>query len=155
VQTHENEDVVVGGKVGLEPHDRSEIQMRCRLVEEEKMRLDEESSCERDSHPPSSGHVLRGLGEHRGGESETVEDGSGLGLEHGRVELLNLLVDGVEGELVNVVGNRELLSELLETLDLLLGRSDTEVEGLDVGRLDGSSDNVDLGEGTRSGKVWV
>jgi len=150
-ETHENEDVVVGGKVSLEPDDGSEIQMGGRLIEEEKMRLDEEGSSESDSHPPSSGHILRGLGEHGSGESETVKNGSGLGLEHGRVELLNLLVDGIESELVDVVGNGELLSELLESLDLLLGGSDTEVEGLDIRRLDGSSNDVDLRERGRKG----
>lgn len=138
--------MVVGGKVSLEPDDGSEIQMGGGLIEEEKMRLDEESSSESDSHPPSSRHILRGLGEHRSGESETVKNGSSLGLEHGRVELLNLLVDGIESELVDVVGNGELLSELLESLDLLLGGSDTEVEGLDIRRLDGSSNDVDLGK---------
>jgi hypothetical protein len=143
-RTHEDEDMVVGGKVRLEPDDGSQVQMRGRLVEQKQMGLDEERPSKSDSHPPTSGHVLGRLGHHGGGKTETVEDGSGLGLESGRVELLDLLVDGLEGELVDVVGNGKLLSNLLESVDLLLGGSDTVVESVDVARVDGSSDEVNL-----------
>jgi hypothetical protein len=142
--THEDEDVVVGGEVSLEPDDGSEIQMRRRLVEEEKVGLDEERSGKSDSHPPSSRHVLGGLGHHGRGETETVENSSGLGLEHSGVHLLNLLVDGLEGKLVNVVGDRKVLGELLKSLNLGLGRGDDVVESVDIGGLDGSSDEVDI-----------
>lgn len=143
-ETHKDEDVVIGGKVSLEPDDSSKVEMRSGLVEEKKMRLDEERPSKGDTHPPTSGHVLGRLGHHGLGETKTVENGSGLGLEHGRVELLNLLVDGVEGELVDVVGDRELLGELLEAVDLLLGGSDTVLEGGDIPGFDGTTDNVNL-----------
>jgi hypothetical protein len=118
--------------------------MRRRLVEQEQVGLDEEGPRERDTHSPATRHVLRRLGHHRRGEAETVEDRAGLGLEHRRVHLLNLLVDGLERELVDVVGDREVLGELLEPLDLGLGRGDNVVERVDVRRLDGTADEVDV-----------
>jgi hypothetical protein len=140
--THKN--VVVSGKVSLEPDDGSQIQMRGRLVEQEQMGLDEQGSGERYSHSPSSRHVLGSLLHHNSRETETREDGTSLGLEHGRVHFLELLVDCLEGELVDIIGNRHLLGELLETRHLGLGRSDNVVESVNVGWLDSTGNEVNL-----------
>ena len=143
-RTDEDENVVVGREVGLEPDNGAEVEMRRRLVEQEQVRLNKEGPRERDTHPPATRHVLGRLGHHCRREAETVEDRTGLGLEHRGVHLLNLLVDGLERELVDVVGDREVLSELLEPLNLGLGRGDNVVEGVDVRGLDGTADEVDV-----------
>lgn len=162
--THEDEDVVVGRQVRLEPDDGAEVEVRRGLVEQEQVGLDEERAGEGDAHTPTSRHVLGRLGHHLLGEAETVQDRAGLGLEHGRVHLLDLLVDGLERELVDVVGDREILGKLLEALNLGLGRGDDVVEGVDVGRLNGAADEVDvdvigdldvaLGDRLQEGRLW-
>lgn len=81
----DDEDVVVGGEVCFEPDDGAEIEMVGRLVEEEEMGLDEQSTRERDTHPPTTRHVLRRLRHHLLREAETVEDRTGLRLRGGSV----------------------------------------------------------------------
>lgn len=142
--TNEDENVVVGRKVCFEPDNSAEVEMRRRLVEQEQVRLDEKRPGERDAHPPATRHVLRRLGHHRRREAETVEDRTGLCLEHGGVHLLNLLINGLERELVDVVGNREILGELLKPLNLSLGRSNNVVKSVNVRGLDGTANEVDV-----------
>jgi hypothetical protein len=108
------------------------------------MRLDEQCSSQSDSHSPTTRHILGRLGHHLLSETETHQDRTSLGLESSGVHLLELLVDGLESEIVNIVSGRHVLSESLESGDLLLGGSDNVVEGVDVGWLDSSSDKVDL-----------
>jgi hypothetical protein len=83
---------------------------------------------ERDTHPPSSRHILRRLGHHLRSEAETVKDGTSLGLEGGRVELLELLVLELKSEIVDDVGNGHFLNLCLDTSGLVAGRLDDVVE---------------------------
>lgn len=168
----DDEDVVVGGKVRLEPDDSLQIweqadesvgsspqsqseqrtEMVGRLIEEKEMGADSESLGEGDTHPPSSRHVLGRLGHHLGSETETVQNGTGLGLEGRGVELLELLVLELESEVVHDVGNRHLLDLLLNAGGLVAGGLHDVVESGDVGRLDLSLDEVDLRE--KAGLSW-
>ena len=68
----EDENVVVLGQIGFQPAHGLEIQVIGRLVEDEEMRLDEESTGEGDTHAPSTGHVLGRLLHHLLREAETV-----------------------------------------------------------------------------------
>ena len=108
------------------------------------MGADRERLSKGDTHPPSSGHVLGRLGHHLGTETETVENRSSLGLERGRVEVLELLVLHLESNLVHNVRNRHLLDKSLDTGSLVTGRLDNVVECRHVRRLDLSLDEVDL-----------
>lgn len=140
----DDENVAVGREVRLKPHDGLEIQVVRGLVEEKEMGADSEGLGEGDTHPPSSRHVLGGLGHHLGSETESVKDGTGLGLESRGVELLELLVLELEAKIVDDIGNRHLLDLLLDTGGLVAGGLDNVVEGGNVGRLDLSLDEVDL-----------
>ena len=115
-----------------------------RFVEEEKVRLYEEGSRKGDTHPPSTTHVLRGLLHHCLRESETMEDTSGLGLERTRIHLLKLLVRCVQCQLIHILGNRKLLNISLESSYFLLGRSDDEVDGINIRWLCFSADEIDI-----------
>ena len=117
------------------------------------MRSDSQRLGEGDTHPPSSRHVLRRLGHHLRSESESVENGTGLHLERGGVELLELLVLELESEVVDDVRNGHLLDLLLDTGGLVSGRLYDVVEGGDVGGLDLSLDEVDLEEAVPSAPV--
>jgi hypothetical protein len=129
----EDEDMVVGSQVGLEPDDGSQVQMTGRLVQEQEMRLDEQGSGESHSHPPTSGHVLGRFAQHGLGETQTGQDGSGLGLESVDVShLLELLVLGLEAQLVDLVRDGHVLDLLLQSLHLFLGRGDNVVDGVDI-----------------------
>lgn len=108
------------------------------------MRLDEQSSGKRHTHPPSSGHVLGRFRHHGLGETQTAQDGSGLGLECRWVHLLELLVDCFESKVINVIGDCHVLGELLESSDLFFGGSDNVIQGVDVGRVGSTTDKVDL-----------
>ena len=138
------EDVVVSGQVGLEPDDGSQIQMRGGLVKKQNVWLDEKGSGKRDTHSPTTRHVLGGLSHHDLGETKTGKNGSGFSLEHGRVHLLEFFVDSFQGELIDIVGNRHLLGELLETSHLLLCGGDNVVESVNIGWFYGTADKVDL-----------
>ena len=87
------------------PDDSLEIEMVRRLVEEE-VGLDEERAGEGDTHPPTSRHVLGELLHHLLRETETVEDRAGLSLERAGVHLLELLVELVELDFIDIVGDR-------------------------------------------------
>jgi hypothetical protein len=113
--------VVVSRQVSLKPDDGTKIQVRSGLVEEEQVRLDEQRTGESDTHPPSTGHVLCRLGHHLLGETETRENGTCLGLKGSGVHLFELLVNGLERQLVDIIGDGKLLNEPLETSYLLLG----------------------------------
>lgn len=141
----EDEDVVVSGQVGFEPYDRTQVQMTGRLVQEQEVWFDEQGSGKSNSHPPTSGHVLGGLGQHGLGETQTGKNGTGLGLESVDVShLLELLVLGLESQLVDIVSDRHVLDLLLQSLHLCLGRGDDVVDSVDLRRLDGTTDEVDL-----------
>jgi len=114
------------------------------FVEEENVRLYEKSSCKGYTHPPSTTHVLSGLLHHRLRESETVEDASGLGLERTRIHLLKFLVRGIQCQFVYILGNGKLLDISLKSSYLLLGRSDDEVDGIDIRWLCLSADEIDV-----------
>ena len=128
----DHQDVVVHRQVRLQPHDSLEIQVVRWLVDQEEVRLDEQCTRERDTHPPTTGHVLRGAVHHLLRETETVENGAGLRLEGAGIELLELLVQLVEQHLVDVVCDGELLDALLELGDLFLCGGDDVVDGVDL-----------------------
>lgn len=140
----ENKNVVVGGKVSLEPDDGSEIQVGGRLVKQQDVGLDEERTGKCDTHTPTTRHVLGRLLHHGLGETETRENGTSLGLKGRWVHLLELLVNLLKSDLINLVGNSKVLSHLLETRNLLLGRADNVLECVDVGRLSSSRNKVDV-----------
>ena len=85
------------------------------------MRANGKGLGEGDTHPPSSGHVIGGLGHHLRSETETVKNGTGLGLERGGVELLELLVLELKSEIVDNVGDRHLLDLGLDAGSLVAG----------------------------------
>lgn len=134
----QNQDVVVSGKVRFEPDDSTQIQVGRRFVQQQDVRLNEQSTGKSDPHSPTTRHVLGRLGHHLLRETETVQDCTGLGLERRRVHFLELLIDGVESKLVNVVGGRHVLCKLLEPLDLLSSGGNNVIEGIDIGRVDGA-----------------
>lgn len=115
----DDEDVVVGGEVRLEPDDGAEIEMVRRLVEQEQMRLDEQCARKRDTHTPSSRHVLCRLLHHGRIESETVQDAARLRLEGAGVHLLQLFISGIERKIVDVVSDRKFLDVFFEARNLL------------------------------------
>jgi hypothetical protein len=140
----EDENVVVRREVRLEPHDGLEVQVVRRLVEQQQVRLDEEGTRKRHAHAPATGQVLGRLVHHRLGEAETVQNGTGLGLERRRVELLELLVLELEAHLVDLVGDGHDLDLLFETRHLLLGRLDAVLEAVLLRRLDLALHEVEL-----------
>lgn len=115
-----------------------------RLIEQEQVRLDEQSSGQGDSHSPSTRHVLRRLLHHLLVEAETGQDSTGLCLERAGVEILQLLVLELEADLVDIVGDGHLLDLLLDTCDLLSCTVDDEVDGSHFGRLSLALYEVDL-----------
>ncbi len=108
------------------------------------MRLDEKSLGEGDTHSPTTGHVLGRLLHHLGGETKTVQDHTGLGVESAGVELLELFVLHLEGDLVDDIGNGHLLDLLLKLGDLGLGGSNDVVDSVGVGRLSLTGNDVDV-----------
>jgi hypothetical protein len=72
----------------LEPHAGLEIQMGSGVVEQQQRGLNEEGLAKRDTHTPSTGHVLCLLVDGDLVEAETGENERGAGVEGGRVHVL-------------------------------------------------------------------
>lgn len=84
------------------------------------MRFHEQGPRKRDAHSPPTTHILRRPLHHRLAEAQTMQDAPRLCLERVRIQLLHLLVRGVERELVHFVRDAELFDALLQFRDLLL-----------------------------------
>lgn len=128
----DDENVVVGGEVGLEPNNGTEIEVVGGFVQKEKVGLHKEGPSKGDTHAPATRHVLCGLPHHFLTEAEAVKDTSGFGLESAGIEFLKLFVGGVESEFIDVVSHGELFDTRLELSDLFLGGVDDEVDGIGI-----------------------
>jgi hypothetical protein len=128
--THEN--VVVGSEVCFQPDNGTQIQMRSRLIKQQQMRLDEQCSCQSDSHSPTTRHILGRFSQHLLSESQTSQDRTSLGFESSGVHFLEFFVNGLESEIVDIVSGRHVLGEFFESGNFLLGGSDDVVESIDV-----------------------
>ena len=140
----DDENVVVRGEVSFKPDDGFEIQVIGRLVEQEEMRSNRQRLGQRNSHSPSSRHVLRRLAHHLRSESETVQNGSRLSFERRGVEFLEFFVLQFESQIVDDVGHGHVLNLLLDSGRLVSGGLHNVVEGGNVGRLDFSLNEVNL-----------
>lgn len=136
--------MVVHRQVRLQPHNSLQIQMVRRLIEKEQVRLDKQRTSQRNTHTPTTAHVLGGPLHHRLGKPKTVQDAARLGLERAGVHLLELFVRRIERHLVDVVCDGELFDALLELSDFGFGGRDDVVDGVDVRGLSFAADEVDI-----------
>lgn len=96
------------------------------------MRLEEKGTSQRDTHPPTTTHILRGLLHHGLGETKTMEDTPRLRLESRGVHFLELLVQAIDDSFIYVGIGGEIFYPLLEFRDLLLGGRNDEVDRIDI-----------------------
>ena len=129
----------------LQPHTGLQVQMGGGVIEQQQRRLDEQSLGEGDTHTPSTGHILGLLLDGLLVETETSQDEGGADVESGRVHALLTLSHCKLGTIKNVsitylvnvlklsrlgaVLLENVLSELLETCQLVLGFADDPLEG--------------------------
>mmetsp|Transcript_20767 Transcript_20767/g.67332 ORF Transcript_20767/g.67332 Transcript_20767/m.67332 type:complete len:707 (-) Transcript_20767:3-2123(-) len=110
----------VGGQVLLEPNTGTQVQVVRGLVQNEQRRLLEECLCERHTHSPATGHVLRRLVHHGLSEAKAVEQGTGLGFEELWRHLVHLVAESLHDICVLLgVLFAELLDQCFDTLVLL------------------------------------
>lgn len=127
----DDENVIIGGKIGLEPDDGAEIEMVRGFIQKEKVWFDKEGPSESYTHPPTTGHILGRLLHHFLTETKTMEDTPGFSFESAGIKLLELFVSCVESSFVNVVGHRKFFNSSLEFGDFFPCRSDNEIYGID------------------------
>ena len=139
--------MVIRRQVRLQPDHGPQIQVIRRFIQYKQMRLDEKRTGEGYAHAPPTTHIFRGFLHHGLGESQSVEDASCLGLEGAWVELFELLVSGLESELIDVICNGELFDPGFEFGYLGFGRGDDEIEGVHCGRLGFAADEIDVNVG--------
>ena len=80
-------------QVMLEPHARFEIQVVRRFIQKQKSRLRKQSLRERDSHTPTTRHVLRRTMNHRLSETKRVKELGGSRIESRRVTFIETVVE--------------------------------------------------------------
>lgn len=95
------------------------------------MWLDEQSSRECYTHPPTTTHVLSRALHHFLAEPKTMQDTPCLCLERVGIQFVEFFIRSIQCELVNVIGNAEIFDALLELSDLLSCGGNDEVDSVD------------------------
>mmetsp|Transcript_2154 Transcript_2154/g.6231 ORF Transcript_2154/g.6231 Transcript_2154/m.6231 type:complete len:639 (-) Transcript_2154:12-1928(-) len=121
--------LVVGGEVVLEPHAGAQVQVVGGLVQEQDGRGDEERLGEGHAHAPAARHVLCHLVHLRLREPEAVEQLAGALLKGGGVELLQLLVEKLEVGRIAALLLEDLLLEGFEALLLVSHHVNHRLDG--------------------------
>mmetsp|Transcript_22868 Transcript_22868/g.53363 ORF Transcript_22868/g.53363 Transcript_22868/m.53363 type:complete len:560 (-) Transcript_22868:232-1911(-) len=126
----------VGLQVILEPHTCLQIQMVGRLVEQQKRRGSKQRTCKRHTHAPTTGHILGHFAHHVAAKTQTVQKLGSTDFESGRVQLTQALVNLIEALVLRALILHDLISKVLESVDLLLDVVNDGLQRGHLGRID-------------------